>query len=81
MQTDAQSIRTPTLFIGGADTTGVLPPCTARWPHMRHGARDPDAGHWMFEQAPLWRVVTSFWRARAITRRPLTRFLIGRLSL
>jgi pimeloyl-ACP methyl ester carboxylesterase len=52
---DAQSIGTPTLFIGGAETPGVLPAITrALSPHVA-GARTatiPGAGHWMFEQAP-----------------------------
>jgi pimeloyl-ACP methyl ester carboxylesterase len=54
-KTDAESIKMPTLFIGGAETKGALP-------HVLHtlaahvpGARTamiPGAGHWMFEQAP-----------------------------
>lgn len=54
-KTDAESITTPALFIGGAETKGALP-------HVLHtlaahvpGARTamiPGAGHWMFEQAP-----------------------------
>jgi esterase len=51
----AQSIRTPTLFIGGADTRGALPAVLrALAPHVP-GARTamiPNAGHWMFDQAP-----------------------------
>jgi pimeloyl-ACP methyl ester carboxylesterase len=52
---DAEAIKTPTLFIGGADTRGALP-------HVLHalGAHVPGAktamisgaSHWMFEQAP-----------------------------
>jgi esterase len=51
----AESIRTPTLFIGGADTKGSLPAVLrALAPHVP-GARTAmiaGAGHWMFEQAP-----------------------------
>jgi pimeloyl-ACP methyl ester carboxylesterase len=52
---DAESIKMPTLFIGGADTRGRLP-------HVLHtlAAHVPQsgtamiagAGHWMFDQAP-----------------------------
>ena len=52
---DAEAIKVPTLFIGGADTRGALP-------HVLHmlGAHVPGAktamisgaSHWMFEQAP-----------------------------
>ena len=52
---DAESIRTPTLFIGGAETRGALAAVhRALAPHVR-GSRTamiPGAGHWMFEQAP-----------------------------
>jgi pimeloyl-ACP methyl ester carboxylesterase len=52
---DAQSIRTPTLFIGGSDTTGSLAAVhRALAPHVP-GARTAmvaDAAHWMFEHAP-----------------------------
>lgn len=52
---DAERISTPTLLIGGADTKGGLAAVhRALAPHIR-GARTemiPDAGHWMFEQAP-----------------------------
>jgi pimeloyl-ACP methyl ester carboxylesterase len=52
---DAQSIKTPTLFIRGAETKGLLPAITrALAPHIP-GARTamvPSARHWMFEQAP-----------------------------
>ena len=51
----AQSILTPTLFIGGAETKGLLPAITrALAPHVP-GARTamiPGARHWMFEQGP-----------------------------
>jgi esterase len=51
----AESIKLPTLFIGGAETRGALPAVTrALAPHIA-GARTAmiaDAGHWMFEQAP-----------------------------
>jgi pimeloyl-ACP methyl ester carboxylesterase len=52
---DAQAIRTPTLLIGGGATTGGL---SVIWRVLaKHiaGSRTamiPDAGHWMFEQAP-----------------------------
>jgi pimeloyl-ACP methyl ester carboxylesterase len=52
---DAQAIRTPTLLIGGADTTGSL---AANWRVLaKHiaGAKTaviPGARHWMFEQDP-----------------------------
>ncbi|MFK4405162.1 pimeloyl-ACP methyl ester carboxylesterase [Bradyrhizobium ottawaense] len=53
---DAQAIRTPTLLIGGGATTGSL---SVMWRVLAEhiaGARTaviPNAGHWMFEQAPL----------------------------
>jgi esterase len=51
----AESIRTPTLFIGGTETKGALPAVLrALAPHVP-GARTAmiaGAGHWMFEQAP-----------------------------
>jgi esterase len=51
----AQSILAPTLFIGGAETRGLLPAITgALAPHIP-GARTamiPGARHWMFEQDP-----------------------------
>jgi len=52
---DAQAIRTPTLFIGGADTMGHLPAVTRALAPNIAGARTamiPGARHWMFEQAP-----------------------------
>jgi esterase len=52
---EAESITTPTLFIGGADTQGALPAVLrALAPHVP-GARTAmisGARHWMFEQAP-----------------------------
>jgi esterase len=54
-RTEAESIRTPTLFIGGADTKGALPAVlralAAHVPNSRTTII-PDARHWMFEQAP-----------------------------
>jgi esterase len=52
---DAESIRTPTLLIGGADTRGALPAVLrALAPHIPGAstAMIPAARHWMFEQAP-----------------------------
>jgi pimeloyl-ACP methyl ester carboxylesterase len=52
---DAQSIRTPTLFIGGGDTSGYLPAITrALAPEIPDARTATIAGarHWMFEQAP-----------------------------
>jgi esterase len=51
----AESIKTPTLFIGGADTKGVLPAVLRALAAHVPGARTAmisGAGHWMFEQAP-----------------------------
>jgi esterase len=52
---DAESIRTPTLFIGGTDTKGGLPAVlralAAHVPNSRT-AMISGASHWMFEQAP-----------------------------
>jgi esterase len=52
---DAESIPMPTLFIGGADTKGLLPlvlhALAANVPDSRK-AVIPGTGHWMFEQAP-----------------------------
>jgi esterase len=52
---EAESILTPTLFIGGADTKGALPAVlralAAHVPNSRT-AIIPGARHWMFEQAP-----------------------------
>ena len=53
---DAQSLKTPTLFIGGADTRGLLPAITRALAPEVPGARTvmiEGARHWMFEQAPL----------------------------
>jgi pimeloyl-ACP methyl ester carboxylesterase len=52
---EAQSIRTPTLFIGGADTGGVLPAVLRALSAHVPGARTamiPGARHWMFDHAP-----------------------------
>jgi esterase len=52
---EAESIAMPTLFIGGADTKGALPLVQRALATRVPGARTamiPDAGHWMFEQAP-----------------------------
>jgi pimeloyl-ACP methyl ester carboxylesterase len=52
---EAESIRTPTLFVGGADTKGALPAVLrALAAHVPNSttAMIPDARHWMFEQAP-----------------------------
>ncbi len=52
---EAEAIRTPTLFIGGAETTGALAAVhRALAPHVRGSktAMIPGAGHWMFEHAP-----------------------------
>lgn len=62
---DALAIRTPTLLIGGGATTGSL---SAIWRVLAahiEGAKTaviPNAGHWMFEQAPqaFGDVVTEF---------------------
>jgi esterase len=52
---DAESIRTPTLFVGGADTKGALSAAlralAAHVPNSRT-AMIPGTRHWMFEQAP-----------------------------
>jgi pimeloyl-ACP methyl ester carboxylesterase len=52
---DAESIRMPTLFIGGADTKGLLPTVlhtlAAHVPDSRK-AMIANTSHWMFEQAP-----------------------------
>jgi pimeloyl-ACP methyl ester carboxylesterase len=52
---DAKAIRTPTLLIGGDATTGSLSVIWRVLAEQIAGARTaviPDAGHWMFEQAP-----------------------------
>ena len=61
----AQSIKTPTLFIGGAETTGSLPAITRALAPEIPGATTatiPGARHWMFEQAPqeYCRIVLEF---------------------
>jgi pimeloyl-ACP methyl ester carboxylesterase len=52
---DAEQIRMPTLFIGGADTKGLLPKVlhalAAHVPDSRK-AMILDTSHWMFEQTP-----------------------------
>jgi esterase len=51
----AQSIRMPTLFIGGGDTRGFLPAVLRGLATHVPGARTAmisGASHWMFEQAP-----------------------------
>jgi esterase len=52
---DAESIRTPTLLVGGSDTKGTLPAVLRALAAHTPGARTAmisGAGHWMFEQAP-----------------------------
>jgi esterase len=52
---DAQAILTPTLFVGGADTRGLLPAITRALAPQVAGAQTATIGgarHWMFEQAP-----------------------------
>jgi esterase len=54
-KTEAQSIKTPTLFIGGAATKGSLPAVLRALAAQVPGARTAmieGCGHWMFEQAP-----------------------------
>ena len=54
-RTDAESIRTPTLFIGGAETRGALAAvhgALAPYVPFAKTAMIPGGGHWMFEQAP-----------------------------
>jgi esterase len=62
---EAQSIETPTLFIGGADTKGSLPGVLRALSAEVPGARTATiagCGHWMFEQAPqaFSEIVTAF---------------------
>jgi pimeloyl-ACP methyl ester carboxylesterase len=64
-KTEAQSIETPTLFIGGAATKGSLPAVLRALAAEVPGARTAmieGAGHWMFEQAPeqFSAIVTEF---------------------
>jgi pimeloyl-ACP methyl ester carboxylesterase len=52
---EAQSIKVPTLFIGGTETQGSLPAVLRALASEVTGARTAmisGAGHWMFEQAP-----------------------------
>jgi esterase len=54
-KSEAESIRTPTLFVGGADSKGTLAAVLHALAAHVPGARTamiPGAGHWMFEQAP-----------------------------
>jgi len=62
---EAQSIETPTLFIGGADTKGSLPAVLHALSAEVPGAKTvmiPGCRHWMFEQAPreFSEIVTKF---------------------
>ena len=65
---DAEAIRTPTLFIGGAATKGSLPAVlralAAHVPNAQT-AMIEGAGHWMFEHAPeeFSAIVTEFLKA------------------
>jgi pimeloyl-ACP methyl ester carboxylesterase len=62
---DMETIRTPTLLVGGADTTGAL---STMWRVMAEhiaGARTaviPNGRHWMFENNPeeFCQAVTAF---------------------
>jgi len=52
---EAESIRTPTLLIGGANTRGALPVTLRALAAHIPGSRTatiPGVGHWLFEQAP-----------------------------
>jgi esterase len=52
---EAESIRMPTLSVGGTDTRGALPAVQRALAAHVAGAQTemiPNAGHWMFEQAP-----------------------------
>jgi esterase len=52
---EAESIRLPTLFVGGANTRGALPAVLRALAAHVPGARTAmiaNAGHWMFDQAP-----------------------------
>jgi pimeloyl-ACP methyl ester carboxylesterase len=54
-KTDAEAIKAPTLFIGGADTKGTLTHVLRSLAAHVPGAKTATisgAGHWMFEQAP-----------------------------
>ena len=64
---EAQSIGTPTLFIGGTATTGTLPAVLRALARNVPGATTAmieGAGHWMFEHAPeqFSAIVTDFLR-------------------
>jgi pimeloyl-ACP methyl ester carboxylesterase len=53
---DAEAIRTPTLFVGGADTPGQLPVVLRTLAAYVRGARTeiiPNARHFMFEDDPV----------------------------
>jgi pimeloyl-ACP methyl ester carboxylesterase len=65
---DAQAIRTPTLLIGGGATTGSLSVIWRVLAEHISGAKTaliPNAGHWMFDQAPqeYCDIVTEFLAA------------------
>jgi pimeloyl-ACP methyl ester carboxylesterase len=54
-RTDAEAIKTPTLFIGGANTKGTLPQVLRALAENVKGSRTemiPGTTHPMFEQAP-----------------------------
>jgi pimeloyl-ACP methyl ester carboxylesterase len=54
-RTEAEAIKTPTLFIGGAETMGALPVVLRALAAHVPGARTATisgASHWMFDQAP-----------------------------
>ncbi|HKO73428.1 MAG TPA: alpha/beta hydrolase [Bradyrhizobium sp.] len=62
---EAESIKTPTLFVGGAATQGTLPEVLRALAAHVAGAKTAmiaGAGHWMFEQAPqeFCRIVLEF---------------------
>ena len=62
---EAESIKTPTLFVGGGNTRGALPRVLRALAAHVPGAKTatiPGAGHWMFEQAPqdFCRIVLEF---------------------
>jgi esterase len=64
----AESIRTPTLFVGGAVTKGALPAVLRALAAHVPGAKTemiPGAGHWMFGQAPqeFCKIVLAFLEA------------------
>jgi esterase len=54
-RTDAESIKTPTLFVGGGDSKGSLPGILRALAAHVPGCKTemiPGARHWMFDQAP-----------------------------